>query len=74
MNVLEKIMQIEIIIYGVDLMPDNISECKTRLLELIPPQEKAKAEIILNTNIVCADSLTWDFINWKGPKTQKSFF
>jgi len=52
-------------IYGVELMPDNVLEMKERLLSLIPTKFYKKAEDIVNTNIVCHNSLTWDFENWK---------
>ena len=54
-------------IYGVDIMKDNVVECKLRLLELveslyIKTKEDAKRIIsILNKNIVCADALTYDY-------------
>ena len=51
-------------IYGVELMPDNVLEMKERLLSLIPAKFYKKAEEIVNTNIVCHNSLTWDFENW----------
>jgi len=52
-------------IYGVELMPDNTLEMKERLLSLIPAKLYKKAEEIVNINIVCHNSLTWDFENWK---------
>ena len=53
-------------IYGVDIMKDNVAECKLRLLELvesyIKTEEDAKKVIsILNKNIVCTDALTYDY-------------
>ena len=44
--------------YGVDLMEDNISECKNRLSGPTPTQEIWD---ILNKNIVCHDGLTYDY-------------
>ena len=55
-------------IWGVDLMADNVQECKERLLELVPTCKEAKE--ILNKQIICHDALTWDFINWKDSKTK----
>ena len=52
-------------IYGVELMPDNVLEIKERLLSLIPAKLYKKAEKIVNINIICHNSLTWDFENWK---------
>jgi hypothetical protein len=52
--------------FGVDLMPDNVEECRRRLLNaalphLKTPKEKKAAAIIVATNIVCADALTYDY-------------
>jgi hypothetical protein len=44
--------------YGVDLMEDNIEECKKRLAG---PNPTEMIWEILNTNIVCADGLTYDY-------------
>ena len=44
--------------YGVDLMEDNIEECKKRLAGPNPTEEIL---YILNKNIVCADGLTYDY-------------
>jgi hypothetical protein len=44
--------------YGVDLMEDNIEECKKRLAGPNPTVEILN---ILNKNIVCADGLTYDY-------------
>lgn len=43
-------------IYGVDLMPDNVAECRKRLL----CGRKDLAHIV-QTNIVCHDALTYDY-------------
>lgn len=39
-------------IFGIDILPDNIREAKSRLLKLLPGTEK-----ILDRNIVCGDFL-----------------
>lgn len=44
--------------YGVDLMEDNIEECKKRLLGPNPTHELRK---IVDKNIVCHDGLTFDY-------------
>jgi hypothetical protein len=44
--------------YGVDLMEDNIEECKKRLAGPNPTTEILE---ILNKNIICADGLTFDY-------------
>jgi len=43
-------------IYGVDLMPDNVELCKTRLLCNV-----TSLRYIVDKNIVCADGLTYDY-------------
>jgi hypothetical protein len=52
-------------IYGVELMLDNVIEMKSRLLDLIPIDDRKEAQNILDKQIINHDSLTWDFINWK---------
>ena len=44
--------------YGVDLMEDNVNECKRRLAGPNPTPEILK---IVNKNIVCHDALTYDY-------------
>lgn len=44
--------------YGVDLMEDNIEECKKRLVGPNPTPELRK---IVDKNIVCHDALTYDY-------------
>jgi hypothetical protein len=44
--------------YGVDLMEDNVIECKKRLAGPNPTPEIIE---ILNKNIVCHDALTYDY-------------
>lgn len=49
---------------GVDIMPDNVTECRRRLLNMVP----ATTENIqlINDNIVCADSIhDFDICAWK---------
>lgn len=46
--------------YGIDIMEDNIKECKERLLAFTDGSEEAK--YWLNKNIKCADSLE---VNWE---------
>jgi hypothetical protein len=43
-------------VYGVDLMQDNIDECRRRLL-----CGRADLEHIVRANIVCHDALTYDY-------------
>ena len=44
--------------YGIDLMEDNINECRRRLAGPNPTPEILE---ILNKNIVCHDALTYDY-------------
>ena len=44
--------------YGVDLMEDNVNECRRRLAGPNPTTEIIE---ILNKNIVCHDALTYDY-------------
>jgi len=55
-------------IYGVDIMKDNIEECRERLLHIANVHYKSRYEFtkrrnekIINRNIVCADALTYDY-------------
>ena len=43
-------------VYGVDLMPDNVEECRKRLL-----CGRTDLEHIVQRNIVCHDALTYDY-------------
>ena len=44
--------------YGVDLMEDNVNECRKRLTGPNPTPEILE---IVNKNIVCHDALTYDY-------------
>jgi len=44
--------------YGVDLMEDNVNECRRRLAGPNPTPEILE---IVNKNIVCHDALTYDY-------------
>jgi len=46
-------------IYGVELMPDNVEECRARLLELAGDNPEHRN--IVNRNVVCHNALTYDF-------------
>jgi len=51
-------------IFGVDLMPDNVEECRHRLLELIEDTPDGVDPVhyaIVEQNIVCHDALTYDY-------------
>ena len=62
-------------IYGVELMLDNVEECRDRLLIELPsltPKEAKEARQIVNHNIICADALTFDFDKWEKPKNTQT--
>ena len=44
--------------YGVDIMEDNVNECRKRLAGPNPTDEILE---IVNKNIVCHDALTYDY-------------
>ncbi len=50
-------------IYGVDLMKDNVDECRMRLLKIISKHTEITDDVlkIVLTNIVCKNSLEYDF-------------
>ena len=60
-------------IHGVDLMHDNIQECRARLLQIASAFGRIKQCHIkaVLTNIVCANSLTYDFEFDVPPTTQE---
>mgnify|MGYP001235220752 FL=1 len=45
--------------YGVELMPDNVAECKRRLLEIVGDCQQHRE--VVDHNIVCHDALTFDY-------------
>ena len=45
--------------YGVDIMEDNVQQCQYRLLKIAGDTPEHRQ--IVQKNIVCADSLTYDF-------------
>lgn len=55
--------------YGVELMEDNVVECKERIIDMLDKlnidYSKRSAMRILNKNLICSDFFNWDFENWK---------
>ena len=55
-------------LYGVELMADNVVECKERVLELLDkmevPYDRDEAMSIMDKNLVCGDFFEWDFERW----------
>lgn len=48
-------------VYGVDIMADNVEECRERLLEAARATQNLEARAIVERNIVCHDSLIYDW-------------
>lgn len=57
-------------LYGIELMPDNVAECKDRVVRLLKElnvygwNEKT-IRMILDVNLVCSDFFEWDLENWR---------
>lgn len=56
-------------LYGVELMQDNVDECKERIHKLLETMDlcydKKVADEIMEHNLVCSNFWEWDFENWK---------
>lgn len=56
-------------LYGVELMEDNVQECKERILNLLDAlqikYDKELALQIMNRNLICHDFFTWNFEEWR---------
>lgn len=56
-------------LYGVELMQDNVQECKDRVITLLKEMNIAFSEQtaidIMNHNFVCHDFFTWNFEEWR---------
>lgn len=66
-------------LYGVELMQDNVNECKNRIFKLLDclciSYQTDRVNEILDKNIVCCDFFKWDFENWKPlEKASKKLF
>lgn len=48
-------------VYGVDIMLDNVEECRERLLKTARMSGNVSARAIVEQNVVCADALTYDW-------------
>lgn len=61
-------------LYGVELMNDNVQECKERILDLLDKLQieynKEEAKKIMYKNLVCHDFFTWNFEEWR-PYTEE---
>lgn len=56
-------------LYGVELMEDNVKECKERVLDLLDKlqikYDKDIAMEIMDKNLVCHDFFTWNLNEWR---------
>lgn len=56
-------------LYGVELMEDNVQECKERILDLLDKlkikYDKELALQIMDRNLICHDFFTWNFNEWR---------
>lgn len=56
-------------LFGIDLMKDNVEECHERIRQLLEDRriefDRTEVDRILEHNIVCHDSLDWNFKEWK---------
>lgn len=64
-------------LYGVELMADNVAECKERVLELLDKMgveyDRDVAMLIMDKNLVCSDFFEWDFERWRSVKEEPLF-
>ena len=55
-------------LYGIELMPDNVKECKARVVNLLQGLGvtcgRKEIDAILDRNLVCSDFFDWDIENW----------
>ena len=60
--------------FGVELMQDNVDECKGRVIDLLNALDIAFSEKtareIMDYNFVCHDFFTWNFEEWR-PYTEE---
>ena len=56
-------------VYGVELMQDNVEECRERVHELLrnisSDYDPDIADLIMDKNFVCHDFFTWNFEEWR---------
>ena len=62
--------------YGLDIMEDNIIECKQRIINFLNEKnityDLNTVNKIINHNIKCGNALKWDYENWCPIKENKS--
>ena len=56
-------------LYGVELMEDNVAECKDRICEMLTniceDFNEDEARLIMDSQLVCHDFFTWNFEEWR---------
>ena len=56
-------------LYGVELMEDNVEECRERVLALLDAMDidydREEALSIMQHNLVCSDFFKWNFEEWR---------
>lgn len=57
-------------LYGIELMPDNVKECKDRVVKLLKELDvyawnESTIRMIIDKHLVCSDFFEWDFENWR---------
>ena len=56
-------------LWGIELMEDNVAECKDRICEMLTniceDFNEDEARLIMDSQLVCHDFFTWDFENWR---------
>ena len=56
-------------LYGVELMKDNVEECRERVLALLDAMDidydREEALSIMQRNLVCSDFFKWNFEEWR---------
>lgn len=61
-------------LYGVELMQDNVVECKDRICEMLinicEDFNEDEARLIMDSQLVCHDFFTWCFEEWR-PYTEE---
>ena len=56
-------------LYGIELMEDNVEECRERVLALLDAMDidydREEALSIMRRNLVCSDFFKWNFEEWR---------
>lgn len=57
-------------LYGIELMPDNVKECKDRVVKLLKELDvygwdEKTIRTVIDDHLVCSDFFDWDIENWR---------